>query len=407
MTLIECYTSSHIDNIVASLCLRPDKLILVGDADEMNAAVKRYKNLLHKRSAHTEVTVCDVGGKDFVDICGVLDDLIRKAQDCVIDLTGGDTTAVMAAGAVLARQDSQRRYSVQVVKYDREMGALLDCVHDYRKLPYKPVKLTVEELVRLHGGSLLPEDYSLPKEIRAPDMEGLWQLSSASPKAWNTALQYLIEFESECEPGTEINLSLAALRDDIASFDQKEAVVRDLLEQLHNCGIIENRSNDEMLTYTYAAPLYRYCMQKAGNVLEVKTLLEGRGVLENGVPFFHDCRMSVHIDWDGKTETSKQKKAETRNEIDVVLMHGVTPLFISCKNGNIGDDELYKLHTVAQRFGGTHAKKMLIATKLDQKTPSANRFFTQRAWDMDIFLEDNGAELEPQEWKQIFLKAMQ
>ena len=43
MTLIECFTESHIDNVAASLRLRPDKLILVGDAREMEIPVRRYR----------------------------------------------------------------------------------------------------------------------------------------------------------------------------------------------------------------------------------------------------------------------------------------------------------------------------------------------------------------------------
>ena len=91
----------------------------------------------------------------------------------------------------------------------------------------------------------------------------------------------------------------------------------------------------------------------------------------------------------------------------MILIHGTTPLFISCKNGAIGEDELYKLHTVAQRFGGPNAKKMLIATDLYHKNPKSTRAFAQRAWDMDIFLVTDAAACTKEEWQQIFLQAMQ
>jgi hypothetical protein len=87
-------------------------------------------------------------------------------------------------------------------------------------------------------------------------------------------------------------------------------------------------------------------------------------------------------------------------------MHDLTPLFVSCKNGHIGDEELYKLHTVAQRFGGPHAGKMLIATNLDQKSAAANSSFAQRAWDMDIFLVTDAAELTASQWSECFKSAM-
>ena len=69
-------------------------------------------------------------------------------------------------------------------------------------------------------------------------------------------------------------------------------------------------------------------------------------------------------------------------KIDVILMHGTTLLFISCKNGNIGEEELYKLHTVAERFGGPYVRKMLIATNLDRKPPppTAHSSSVQETW---------------------------
>ena len=81
-----------------------------------------------------------------------------------------------------------------------------------------------------------------------------------------------------------------------------------------------------MLKYTYASDLLRYCTLKAGNVLEVKTLLEGRRIMENGVPLFGDSRMGVSIDWDGVVHNPMKRLPETRNEIDVVLMQGTKAL---------------------------------------------------------------------------------
>ena len=217
----------------------------------------------------------------------------------------------------------------------------------------------------------------------------------------------LNEFERRDNFGETISLDLEKLQGDISHFSEKEEQVRTLLDKLHRRGIIDDRSSRNRLEYAYRSPLLRYCTLKAGNALEVKTLLEARAMQENGRPFFGDSRMSVRIDWDGDFPAPAERIPETRNEIDVLLMHGNTPLFISCKNGSIGEEELYKLSTVADRFAGKHAKKMLIATDLNQKNASANRAFIQRAWDMDVFLVTDAAELTRDEWRQIFIQAIQ
>ena len=271
----------------------------------------------------------------------------------------------------------------------------------------KTMTLMVEELISLHGGAIYPESYQPPSEHTSKEIDGLWQIASEDPKSWNKGIMLLNEIESRADSKTQVFLPLAHLRNSINGFEQKEPVIRDLLEKLRRHDIIQDQSSDYALEYTYKSPLLRYCTLKAGNVLEIKTLMEGREVLENGAPFFQDCQMSVSIDWDGVLHNVKEGISETRNEIDVVLMRGVTPLFISCKNGDIGEEELYKLHTVAQRFGGPHAKKMLIATDLNLKNSAGNRAFIQRAWDMKIFLVTDAAELTRSEWRDAFRRAIE
>ena len=142
-------------------------------------------------------------------------------------------------------------------------------------------------------------------------------------------------------------------------------------------------------------------------MLEVKVLLEARRLREQGKPYFADSRMGVSIDWDGEIFDPCLRIPETRNEIDLIVMRGMTPLFISCKNGNIGEEELYKLHTVAVRFGGAEARKMLVATDLDRRSEAANRSFVRRARDMGICLVTDAAELSDGQWEDVLKSAME
>ncbi|MBQ3004644.1 MAG: hypothetical protein IJD88_01815 [Clostridia bacterium] len=66
----------------------------------------------------------------------------------------------------------------------------------------------------------------------------------------------------------------------------------------------------------------------------------------------------VVIDWDGKLhDENTEKVLDTENEIDVLMMHGVIPVFVSCKSSSVDSNELYKLNTIAEKFGGPYAKK--------------------------------------------------
>ena len=405
MTLIECFTASHIDNIAACLRLCPDKMVIVGDATEMAASVERYKKLFKKRNIPVKISTEDVQGKDISDICTVLAKLVRATDECVIDVSGGDEPVILAVGAVLASLDQETLQRIRIEKYDHDENAVLDCINDNRKIPYRAVKLTVEELIDLHNGHLVPDTFQPPADCRPRDLRGLWHIVSREPRDWNRTIMLLNEFESRSDSKMHVYLQ-SQHQAAISDLAEKEPVIRDFLAELENCGVIEDRSSRYALEYIYSSSMLRYCTKKAGNLLEVKTLLEGRSVLENGAPYFQNCQMSVQIDWNEEDRDADRQSPVTRNEIDVILMHNTTPLFISCKNGNVDEEELYKLHTVAQRFGGPYARKMLIATDLEHKSTAASRSLVQRAWDMDIFLVTDAAELTQDEWRKIFKKAM-
>ena len=114
MTLIECFTESHIDNIASCLRLRPQTLIMIGSETDMRPSVVRYQKLLKNRGLSTQIQMRNVYGKSFREICTILKRLVHDAQECVIDLTGGDEAVIMAVGAVLADLDEQCRERIHV-----------------------------------------------------------------------------------------------------------------------------------------------------------------------------------------------------------------------------------------------------------------------------------------------------
>ena len=129
MTLIQSFSDSHIDNLLACLRLHPEKLIFLGNAEDASLPLERYRKLLLHRGLTPEICLQDVTGKDFREICTLLETLTGKEADCVIDLTGGQEPVILAVGAVLA---SGRPLRVQ--KYDHSQRSVLDCVHNNRCL---------------------------------------------------------------------------------------------------------------------------------------------------------------------------------------------------------------------------------------------------------------------------------
>jgi hypothetical protein len=140
------------------------------------------------------------------------------------------------------------------------------------------------------------------------------------------------------------------------------------------------------IAFSYKDIQTKRCLTCAGRILELIVTVTAQSVNDtNGKPYFDDVLTGVTIDWDGHLELSQQ---DVDNEIDVVLMKELTPIFISCKNGkNFKSDELYKLSTVAERFGGQYAKKVLVATRLDEMGDNGQGI-VNRAKDMGITVID-------------------
>ena len=85
----------------------------------------------------------------------------------------------------------------------------------------------------------------------------------------------------------------------------------------------------------------------------------------------------------GFSTTVFHMENEVKNEVDVMGMHGITPVFISCKNGStVNVEELYKLRTVAEHFGGSFAGKILVSSV------ALGEDFHERAKEMEIHVID-------------------
>lgn len=404
MTLIECFDRTVLENIAGTLYLRPDKLVIVGDADNVSAFLPLLTGLLSKRNISTEIQLCDTSGMTIRQIANALAEIVSREDRCIIDLTGGEEPVIMAVGAMLADLEDRQKVSVQ--KFSLLNPKATDCDRDGQAMNGCCTYLTVEELIALHGGTVHPA-LQLPSARYTPDsVKKLWNIVADAPKDWNNRISVLSEFEKRSDSKDDIDIPLHRLKSEIKNYKEKETAFLELLNHFIRNGIIEDSSSRSAFRYRYTSELYRDCTKKAGNALELKTLLEARAVTENGQPYFDDCAMGITIYWGGTPQIKSSDLSNTHNEIDLILTKGLLSLFISCKNGFIEEDELYKLHTVAERFGGPYAKKMLIATDLDQKAPASTRAFIQRARDMNIMLVTDAAQLEPNEWQNIFRSAM-
>ena len=386
MTLVEFFSGAPLENAAGFLSLRPDKVIYVGSGRRMRESAAFYAALAKRLGADIAFETRPVVNGSLAGICASLTEIVETEEDCVFDLTGGSERSLVAMGAVFDRYKGKK--GLQMVRFDVSTGRIADCDNDGclpaadRALPFSG-----RDCVALHGGKVT-QCTRLSDLKEWEDVSLCWELCRSVPHLWNSginALTSLISASSQVEGGLRACIEKGA--DVPGASDAQE-----LLHRLSACGLVtDTEETAKGLSFTYKSAAVKRCLMKAGNVLELKALLvasSARG--RDGKRLYGDCASGVVIDWDGRTEGAF---TGTVNEIDLLLMRGFVPVFVSCKNGAVDDTELYKLYSVANAFGGRYARKVLLATRL-QKTAAAKSYFLQRAADMGIRVIDGIDEMD-------------
>lgn len=407
MTVVELFDKSAITNVASSLSMRPDKIIFLGSGKAMKRFDRIHQELLRSRGISTQVECRSIPLNSLSSILAELRQIVETEEQCIFDLTGGPELVLAAMGMVY-REYPQKHIGLQRIRVAD--GMVTDCDDDGKVLYDTRPELTVEELIRLHGGAIRHESggeertypWQLDEEF-VQDIHTLWDISREDPGRWNAQVTALAGLTGDPDPeDLEVRIPLELLQE-----RSGDGFLEELLDRLYDRGMICCYGSDGYcLSYSYKNAQIKKCLEKAGTVLELKVLATATELQqEDGTPFYTDAMAGVFIDWDGDLHESGDAEKDTENEIDVLLTKGLTPVFISCKNGRVEDEELYKLNTVADRFGGKNAKRVLIATYIG-KPPVSLQYFRRRARDMKIQLIENAHLLSREEFARILKKAV-
>lgn len=386
MTVIEVLDKSSIENLYAPLSYPARRVVYIGrDAKETERECRVYRALFAARGMQTEVeavTVTPGTGREMETLTA----LFAAPDSYLIDLVGGDEALLFLLGR-----------AVEVAKPAHALmhyGSAL--THRFLAVGREPMtlprgrhpSLSVAETVALHGGRIAKcTDIGAARlshgEIRQLlcDIDAMWDISRGDSAAWNRNADGLAALEAlGCRRGMRFSVTQAFAKEK----KRADAYIRlhSFLPQLAAAGLVEALvMRKGSVSFLYKSAGVHTCLCRAGLLLELKIYLSAlltKGT--DGKPLFDDAQTGVVLDWDRRT-----RDAASVNEIDVLLTRGMIPIFISCKNGGYGEEELYKLAAVAARFGGRFAKKVLIATGMSG-SPARNAYFTRRAADMGIRL---------------------
>lgn len=374
-TIVEIYDDEQIYNVLAICDFKPKNVVFIGSRKLKS---KRMKNNLISclRSLGLD-TKCFFFATDMLSLDTVTEEfriIIEQFPGLIIDLTGGSEVALVSIG-MLARET--RVGLMRYDKFEERYRNIYNCPVA-EKLISSP-NFSIQAYMKLMGAgikdhghiSLTPDELST-KSIR--DILNIWDIFSRSHNDWHKLVGFLQLASRRPPESTSLNVSSPTV---IVSGDKRCDCDLTTLRMLSSKGLIRNLAEKgSRVNFRFKSELIRSCLLDVGVSLELYVYIE---TIMSGM--FSDVRLSAVIDWDGKMDT----RINTVNEIDVLLVKGQYPIFISCKSGDPDVVALNEIKTLAQKFGGGNGRAVLV-TMSDVR--SENPFLYQRAADMEVTLLD-------------------
>lgn len=399
MTYIEFFSPVVSENICACLARTPDRVVLIGDNRKLlGRHADRYKELFSEidRDKPVEFIAKSVNKNNMQSVIDALSDLVEKYDDCVFDLTGGEDVYLVAVGIVSERYSAR---GLQLQRFNLRNGRVMDCDMDGEVVQeMKMPSLTVEQNIRFFGGSVIRTgvsatyDWDLSADFIA-DIALMWEMCRQDASKWNMLLKIFAQAESvdiEKNDPLRLRASLKGMRHAIYYANEEYLDKSEVLAYLMDNHLITHCDwEDGTLELTFKNAQIKKVLTKAGTLLELVMYFAALiATDDDGNAIYNDVMTGVGINWNAAEEG---EVIITHNEIDVIMMRGMVPVFVSCKSGLVEMEELFKFSTVAEHFGGSYAKKVLVAPGLAEAGNAES--IRARALDMNIQILEDTYEL--------------
>ena len=363
-TLIELYDQLPIENVLATEMFRPREMILICPPEiEQDRQFRRsLRNYFEYREVPLKLTFIPVSMLDAVKIERVLREVLDAHPDCAIDIAGGTDAALFAAGAVSGE--------VAVFTYSRKRNTFFEIKNaPFARSVTCTVRLDARSCFLMAGGTLLPgrlDNEQLKPML--PQMEKLFDIYAKYRRIWNRQISYIQKISS-AEAG---KLDAAGRRTEKAG-DRHVNADKGLFRALEKAGLIlDLQMDDQGMRFRFPDETVRFWLRDIGSVLELQVF---RACLAANC--FDDVVLSAVVNWQGN---AIQRDSVT-NEIDVMAVQGIQPVFISCKTSEIKTEALNELAILRDRFGGKGSRAIIATSGMATRNRAPMR---QRAARLDI-----------------------
>ena len=193
----------------------------------------------------------------------------------------------------------------------------------------------------------------------------------------------------------------------LEQVDDKKYTAKEVME----FSLDENAENEDyrlilqkFLDKGYARKIgpdrYRYTSEKTKEYMTVSGIWLELFIYIQAKKCYENVYMGVNIDWN-KRDICKSRD----NEIDVVIMKGSQPIFISCKMRKVQREMVYEIYAMARRLAGDYSKSLLATTDDVRASREKDNGIYLRMLKMKVGLIQNG-DFDDKSAKDVFVNAL-
>ena len=364
-TLIELYDERPLENVMSTEMFRPDVTVYICDRNTaVNEKLQRkLREYFRSRNIESELVFMEASHYSASSILKTLKTAVSMYPDCVLDISGGTDDALFAAGRLCSEK------KIPVLTYSRKKNR-------YFSISSAPFADNVEcdinyrtcDFFRMAGGAMrqgrvdnrILENYF---DIIEPYFEVFMDFR----RKWGTITTY---FQRVSQTPRDREISLDVCGELIVKGDRGRRIEApvEALRRFERIGMIRDLKLGDKVCFSFRDRQCRTWLRDVGSVLEIYIY---KLCVDCGL--YNDVHTSVVVDWEKDVS-----RDSVTNEIDVMAVHGVTPVFISCKTCPVSTEALNELAILRDRFGGKGACAAIVTTE------NGTAVMRNRAHELDI-----------------------
>lgn len=374
-TLVELFDKEPIENILSTRVFRPKTTIFICDSRTPERKRRVVRTMLQNWGMDTEIKFYEVDTDHIEHITHTLERVLQTYPDAVFDFAGGKDLMLVAAG-IFCKEHHVPGFFVDMATL--HFHDVFDC-GDLKKEFILP-RFRVKDILAGAGACIEGYGHYRPEKTdveMADDVLKVWKILYRDQSAFSGQVNWFQQvLKANGNPAPSLSVCAPKL---IHVNNRMEVKVRPaVLDALEQEGILTRLSYEKkQVSMTFKNAALRNCLTSYGIWLELYGFITAYRTA-----WFNDVKTSVLIGW---TQESEMPRSITRNEIDIMLVKGVTPVFISCKMGHPTPLALSEIRLLSGRFGGVLAKTVLLTAS---DVFHQNRAVYNRARELNVAIID-------------------